>query len=211
MMNKNSLFFGMLAGTILSTTFGVMAAEVLRPEDEHLLVEETAVSAPRFVKPIEQKPVVVKPVQVETVQIHEPEMARKQNFEDQDIASLRTSIDACLDLRENQLNVELSMYEQEKNRNNLAYISQTLQDINLCYEDIGAEIIEKYYDSDVYKFAAYHKKAKSFYVRATDASFDARFCGKNCSMNAVFEAQIAKFAEFRAYLNELLDERPLKK
>lgn len=102
------------------------------------------------------------------------------------------------------------MYERLRTPESLAYLSETMRDVNLCYEDIGLEIIETYYDNDINELAKHHDISQTFYVNGTGLNFDPKFCGETCSMDAVFNAQMAKYTDFRVYLTKLLDKRPLK-
>ena len=41
-------------------------------------------------------------------------------------------------------------------------------------------------------------------------NFNPKFCGEDCSMESMLDAQMAKFADFRTYLGKLLAERPVQ-
>ena len=92
-----------------------------------------------------------------------------------------------------------------------AYLSQTFAEVNACYENIGYDIINAYYDGNPEMLAAFAQKAQSFYVGGADTGFNPKFCGEDCSMQAVADAQTEQFAAFRTYLARLLAERPQEK
>lgn len=136
--------------------------------------------------------------------------ALSERMEDENVGKLREMITYCLDVRQDRIELERSMYERLRTPESLAYLSETMRDVNLCYEDIGLEIIETYYDNDINELAKHHDISQTFYVNGTGLNFDPKFCGEICSMDAVFNAQMAKYTDFRVYLTKLLDKRPLK-
>lgn len=208
MINKNGVFFGMAAGVLLAAAVNAAEVEMLRPEDEGVLQEEKAVQPLKFVKPFYSKPAVVKPVVLPDVEVQRKVAAKPVEQEDENIGKIREMIGYCLEIRQDRIALERNMYEQFKTPESLAYLSQTMRDVNLCYEDIGLEIIEKYYDSDINELAKHHKISQTFYVNGTGLNFDPKFCGETCSMKAVLDAQMEKYADFRVYLTKLLNERP---
>lgn len=210
-MNKKSVFFGAAAGMFLAAAATAAEVEVLRAEDEALLQPETVV------RPVK----ISKPFYTGNAQIRKAHMPEKleqpvrpvkavmsERQEDENVRKIRAMINTCLEIRQEKLEMERDMYEKLKSADSLAYLSETMRDVNLCYEDIGLEIIETYYGSDVTELAAFEKKAREFYVSGTGLNFNPKFCGETCSMSAVFDAQMAKYADFRVYLTKLLDRRP---
>ncbi len=135
----------------------------------------------------------------------------KQAEESARIEEYRQKIKDCMNTRREQLEMDREVYAKTGSRDSLAYLSQTMAAVNQCYEDVGTEILEVYYNNDISDIARFQKKAKSFYVRGTDAQFDGGFCDENCSMSAIFDAQMVKFAEFQIYVMNLLDNRPEEK
>lgn len=85
-----------------------------------------------------------------------------------------------------------------------AYLSQTFAEVNACYENIGYDIINAYYDGNPEMLTAFAKKAQSFYVGGADTGFNPKFCGEDCSMQAIADAQMEQYAAFRTYLAQLL-------
>ena len=92
---------------------------------------------------------------------------------------------------------------------NAAYLSQSLEDLEQCYDDVGLDIIRRFYNDDEAKMNEYREETQKFHVVSDDVSFDAKFCGDNCGVRAVAEAQLQKFADYRAYLAELLIKAPI--
>lgn len=128
-----------------------------------------------------------------------------------EIAAYREQIASCLDSRADGLDLEKAMLYQGNVYDAAAYLSQTFAEVNACYENIGYDIINAYYDGNSEMLAAFAQKAQSFYVGGADTGFNPKFCGEDCSMQAVADAQTEQFAAFRTYLAWLLAERPQEK
>ena len=128
-----------------------------------------------------------------------------------EIAAYREQIASCLDARADGLDLEKAMLYQGNVYDAAAYLSQTFAEVNACYENIGYDIINAYYDGNPEMLAAFAQKAQSFYVGGADTGFNPKFCGEDCSMQAVADSQTEQFAAFRTYLARLLAERPQEK
>lgn len=128
-----------------------------------------------------------------------------------EIAAYREQIASCLDSRADGLDLEKAMLYQGNVYDAAAYLSQTFAEVNACYENIGYDIINAYYDGNPEMLAAFAQKAQSFYVGGADTGLNPKFCGEDCSMQAVADAQTEQFAAFRTYLARLLAERPQEK
>lgn len=128
-----------------------------------------------------------------------------------EIAAYREQIASCLDSRADGLDLEKAMLYQGNVYDAAAYLSQTFAEVNACYENIGYDIINAYYDGNPEMLAVFAQKAQSFYVGGADTGFNPKFCGEDCSMQAVADAQTEQFAAFRTYLARLLAERPQEK
>jgi len=218
MAHKNSMLWTIAAGVFWLATANAAEVATLKPEDEALLAEpaagETNPLLKKAIQPISATYTISpsKPRKIERFNPNElpTKQALKQQSDPQ-ISEFRAAINDCQKVRRQQLDLERDMLAAENTPQNAAYLSQTMEDINLCYEDIGREILETYYADDSTAFKRFEKKAKTFYVNGTDALFDPNFCGETCSMQAIVEAQMVKFAEFRIYLTKLLEERPNRK
>ena len=125
-----------------------------------------------------------------------------------EIAAYREQIASCLDSRADGLDLEKAMLYQGNVYDAAAYLSQTFAEVNACYENIGYDIINAYYDGNPEMLAAFAQKAQSFYVGGADTGFNPKFCGEDCSMQAIADAQMEQYAAFRTYLAQLLAERP---
>lgn len=125
-----------------------------------------------------------------------------------EIAAYREQIAFCLDARADGLDLEKAMLYQGNVYDAAAYLSQTFAEVNACYENIGYDIINAYYDGNPEMLTAFAKKAQSFYVGGADTGFNPKFCGEDCSMQAIADAQMEQYAAFRTYLAQLLAERP---
>ena len=127
---------------------------------------------------------------------------------DATLENFKTAISDCLDSRKSALDIDRSMLYRQNTYDAVAYLSQSFEEINRCYENVGYDIIDTYYQGNSMLKNSFMQKAKTFYLSGTDVNFSPRFCGENCSLNALVTAQMDKFAEFRTYLAQLLEERP---
>ena len=120
----------------------------------------------------------------------------------------RNEISACLDDNQDAVEMEQAMLYKSNTYEAAAYLSQTFAKVNACYENIGYGIINDYYGGDPAMEKEFAEKARRFYVGGADTGFNPAFCGDNCSLAAVANAQRHKFAEFRTYLAALIENRP---
>ena len=120
----------------------------------------------------------------------------------------RNEISACLDDNQDAVEMEQAMLYKSNTYEAAAYLSQTFAKVNACYENIGYGIINDYYGGDPAMEKEFAEMARRFYVGGADTGFNPAFCGDNCSLAAVANAQRHKFAEFRTYLAALIENRP---
>lgn len=128
--------------------------------------------------------------------------------QDETFMQYRLAIADCLDTRQDDLEMDKAMLKQGNMYDATAYLSQTLEEVNLCYENIGYDIIRDYYGDEPQVKARFANDARDFYITGSDVNFSPKFCGEDCSVEAMVDAQLAKFADFRTYLAKLLNERP---
>lgn len=128
--------------------------------------------------------------------------------QDETFMQYRLAIADCLDTRQDDLEMDKAMLKQGNMYDAAAYLSQTLEAVNVCYENIGYDIIRDYYGDEPQVRARFAQKISDFYISGSDVNFNPKFCGDDCSVEAMVDAQLAKFAEFRTYLAQLLNERP---
>ena len=129
---------------------------------------------------------------------------------DEVFESYRQAIADCLDSKEADLEVDRGMLYRGNMYDAAAYLSQNLADVNACYENIGYDIIRVYYNDEPRLKERFAKDVQDFYITGTDVNFSPKFCGEDCSMESMLDAQMAKFADFRTYLGKLLAERPVQ-
>ena len=113
-------------------------------------------------------------------------------------------INECYDNNSEDLSDAITLYDSGF-KSALANVTNIMADINHCYEQIGYAIIADYYDGDKFMMKNFDEESKKFYVSGTGVDFDPKFCDDNCSVRAIIDAQVAKFADFRTYLAKLLD------
>jgi hypothetical protein len=91
---------------------------------------------------------------------------------------------------------------------NAAYLSNTLAETESCLRELGYEIVEVMYLNDPEVMMDYDEHAEKLHVDSTSVDFKPKFCGENCSLKAVVDAQRTRIAEFQKYLCQLLNESP---
>lgn len=142
---------------------------------------------------------------------YKPNMSAASRAHQALIFSYLEAIDACTDNVSDRLAVEESFINQGNLYNNSAYLSNTFKEIEQCYDDIGLDIIDDFYDSDPEVWKEYNRRVQGFHVNSHDVLFNPRYCGEgSCSMKAIADLQMDKFDEYKAYLIELLENAPEK-
>ncbi len=222
MLKKNGALLSILAGGVL---FALAATaeevEVIRAEDEDLLrgimIEGEQTEEPTANERLSGRVYYPEYPEEERASVEEerkewfnpdllPTNQKKAEAEKGDLGKkgFREAINACMDDLKERLYMERGMFDNGM-KQSVVYLSQTMAEINQCYEDVGYTIIEEYYAGDKATAAAFEKRINDFYVDGTDVNFNPDFCDDNCSMSDVLDAQMQKFAEFRIYLYQLLD------
>ena len=126
------------------------------------------------------------------------------------ISFYRDEIHACMDMHKDHLGIEIEMLNSDGNLyENAAYLSQTLEEVEQCYDNIGLDIIDEFYGHNNDVLRDYNRHSADFHVNGTEASFNPKYCRENCSIRAIAELQLDKFEEFRIYLYKLLDRAPI--
>ena len=199
------------------------AVETLRPEDEKLLegvLTDTHVTVKRTETPtvepefdadvaedvfFEEVPLLEEPAEEPIRNIGEIK-APVVPIDKENIETYRTKIAACLDLQKEQLDLETDMLYKGNIYDDTAYLTQTMTKVNLCYQSIGFEIIDEFYQGSDKIRRKYEEKSQTFFVKAND--MNPKYCEDNCSVAALVKKQQDKFADFRTYLAELIAQRP---
>lgn len=230
MFKKNGLFLGCLvASAFIAAAAPAETVDIIRAEDAALL-NGIAVNGDEGEKPVlAEERVEISPAGYQARDVLSAGTAR-QAFEDEkkewfnpdklptnvkkaeerasDVLAneYRLAVNACMDDVKERLYMERELFES--GGDSLAFLSQTMAEINLCYEDLGREIIERYYGNDRTMKRDFSKKTETFYISGTGVDLNPEFCGENCSMSNILDAQMHKFGEFRIYLYQLLDNIP---
>ena len=125
------------------------------------------------------------------------------------VAHYKQEILNCTRARSEKTALETDLLDYDgRMYDNAAYLSNTLAETEICLREIGYEIVEVMYRNDPDVLAEYDEHAQSLHVDATSVDFKPKFCGENCSMKAVVDAQRTRMAEFQKYLCQLLNESP---
>jgi len=101
------------------------------------------------------------------------------------------------------------MLEEGNRYNNAAYLSESLQNMGLCYRDVGYDIIDHLYGGNEDKSEQFEEDIKQFHVDSSDPSFNAKYCDDFCSVQAIAQMQLEKFTDFRIYLTKMIKEAPM--
>ena len=227
MLKKINIFLSFILA-LNFVVYNAKAVETIKLEDEHLLtgaisttpsLEPTqakhhtthtiVTSSPSKVFPTKKERLDTRYQEKEWFKINKkPEVIPTPNKEDPLLEDLKTAMHNCYKDSEDKLNIEKSFLRQGNLYNNTAYLTETFETINNCYETIGFDIISIYYNEDPEVLQNFREKVKTFYTNPTDTTFNAKLCDENCSLEALINNQIDKFKEFRTYLSELINNRP---
>jgi len=126
------------------------------------------------------------------------------------INGYRERINACMDSRKEELDMEMSMLGVGNSYDSAAYLSQTLEAVEQCYDGAGVDIVLGLYGDDDETMKAFEKKIPDFHIHSTAPGISTKYCGENCSLRAMAEWQLEKFSDYRAYLAELISNAPEK-
>lgn len=124
------------------------------------------------------------------------------------IKAYKEAVNDCVDSRKDQLDMEIGLLDYEDLYKTTAYLSETMNAIEKCYDELGMDIIEDLYDGDNEVLREYNRKTPTYRVKSTDVTFAPKYCKENCSVSAVAALQMEKFGEYKDYLLELLDNAP---
>lgn len=183
----------------------VYGADIVHPRDRYLNGEK----ASNVVKKPDAEPVKVETVEIvtddgEVFIVDEEVTDNGSEFESEE--DFVDAISECYDDRSDELKDAMALYD-DGFRAGLGSVSQIMAEVNHCYEQIGYAIIAEYYDGSSYMMKNFDEESKKFYVTGSDVNFNGKFCDENCSVRAIMDAQIAKFADFRIYLTKLLTRK----
>lgn len=217
MLHKNGVLLSFFVGSMFWTA-AAFADEVavIRAEDEDLLQGLVIGDEEERAQTVAQDYVPEYPTEERAVTESErkewfdpsllPTNRRKAEVSSVDVEKqqFRDVVNQCIENRKERMYMERGLFDNGMPES-VAYLSQTMAEINECYEDVGREIINHFYNGDRTMMTAFNKKAQTFYISGTDVNFRPEFCDENCSMADVLDAQVQKFAEFRIYLYQLID------
>ena len=126
------------------------------------------------------------------------------------INGYKNRISDCMDSRKDKLNMEMSMLDKGNSYDSAAYLSQSFEAIEQCYDAVGMDILYNLYGDDDEAMEDFEKKIADFHVSATKPGIKTKYCGETCSMRSIAEWQLDEFAEYRTYLAELINKAPDK-
>ena len=224
MLKKINIFLSFIL-TLNLVICNANAVETIKQEDEYLLDVTLSKPVQEETKPISTPSIVntapskIFPTKKERSQTRaeekewfsirtKEEIVQEPVQEDPLIAELKTAINNCYNNNKEKLEIEKSLLREGNLYNNTAYITETFETINLCYENLGLDIISLYYADAPKVIKEFENKTKTFYIKATDTSFNVKQCDENCSLEALIDNQVNKFKEFELYLSNLVDNRP---
>ena len=126
------------------------------------------------------------------------------------ISQYKDDINDCIDSRRDRLDMEMSMLGQGNAYDSAAYLSQTFEAIEQCYDKVGLDIVLNLYGDDDEALDEFGNTVRRFHVNSVNPGVNTKYCGESCSMRSIAEWQLEKFAEYRTYLAELIDKAPEK-
>jgi len=126
------------------------------------------------------------------------------------LKSWKDAINDCQDRYKDKLGLEVTFLNAGDLYDNAASLSQTMTEIEQCYDSLGMDILDNFYPQDREKLKEYNQTVADFHIKSNDASFNPKYCGETCSLSAVVHLQLDKFDEFKAYLFKLIKEAPEK-
>lgn len=125
------------------------------------------------------------------------------------VAYYKAEVLRCTRERSEKTSLETDMLEYDgRMYDNAAYLSNTLAETETCLRELGYEIVEVMYLNDPEVMMDYDEHVEKLHVDSTSVDFKPKFCGENCSLRAVVDAQRTRIAEFQKYLCQLLNESP---
>lgn len=136
----------------------------------------------------------------------EPEMRDEQR--EALIKEYRDRINDCIGSRQERLDVEISLLGSGNSYDSAAYLSQTFEAIEQCYDEVGVDILRQLYGDDDEAMEAFEQRIAKFHVNTTRPGINTKYCGESCSLRAMAEWQLEEFANYRTYLAELIDQAP---
>ena len=119
----------------------------------------------------------------------------------------QNNINQCMELYKDELDITRSVLSTSNKYSATADITNVFANINQCYENIGYQIIGHLYGGTQEAYSKFAKEAQSYYIKASDVNFNPIYCEDTCSLEALVSAQIQKFADFRVYLNKLVEAK----
>ena len=125
------------------------------------------------------------------------------------VAHYKKEVLQCTRVRSEKTSLETDLLEYDgRMYDNAAYLSNTLAETETCLRELGYEIVEVMYLNDPEVLMDYDEHVEKLHVDSTSVDFKPKFCGENCSLRAVVDAQRTRIAEFQKYLCQLLNESP---
>ncbi len=120
----------------------------------------------------------------------------------------KTRANDCFESHLGNYGIERAISSDGNVYDNTAMMSVNFEGANSCLSDLGNEILDEFYGSDIDKIKEYEEKIANFYMSGTGVVMDPSFCGERCSLKALFDMQLSKTTEFKKLLNELVDNAP---
>ena len=125
------------------------------------------------------------------------------------VAHYKQEVLQCTRVRSEKTALETDLLEYDgRMYDNAAFLSNTLAETESCLRELGYEIVEVMYLNDPEVLMDYDEHVEKLHVDSTSVDFKPKFCGENCSLRAVVDAQRTRIAEFQKYLCQLLNESP---
>lgn len=120
----------------------------------------------------------------------------------------KTRANDCFEKHLGNYGIERAISSTGNMYESTAMMSVNFEEANSCLSDLGNEILDEFYGSDIEKVKEYEEKIANFYISGTGVVMDPSFCGERCGLKALFDMQLSKTTEFKELLKELVDNAP---
>ena len=115
-------------------------------------------------------------------------------------------VNSCIETHLGDYGVERNLANHGNVLDNVAFMSINFEETISCLADMGSDIIDEFYDTDLENVQEIEKRVNNLYLKAGGADISPDFCGHRCSLKALMDMQLAKINKFRDYLIKLIDE-----
>ena len=224
---KSVLFYCLVLFMMIANAFNLKAYDVILEEDEELLVGDVSGAKSAEELKIEQKKKDADLSLRENLDrsLEYPignerddekdwfkpfDFGEKEEVVDEEFLNKKKEykdlVNSCIETNLGDYGVERNLANHGNVLDNVAFMSINFEETISCLADMGSDIIDEFYDTDLENVQEIEKKVNNLYLKAGGADISPDFCGHRCSLKALMDMQLAKINKFRDYLIKLIDE-----